>query len=256
MLMLAGIGSAQAAMPLGESFLPASISNCGGITWLQTGSPANQYAAQSNGVITSWTFFPEVTSPPQVKFKVARPTGGGNYSMIAESPMESPPGGVATTYTDIRVPVVAGDVIGLYVGGPVERDCGRGASGDYTYAGENGDVSAGVSGPLDDYVGGGFQFDIAATLEPDADNDDYGDETQDQCPADATTHQAPCPSPTTPPGPATTQANQDPKCERLRKKLRRWQRRKLAKAGTESKQAFITANIEDTKRRLAKVGCR
>jgi hypothetical protein len=34
---------------------------------------------------------------------------------------------------------------------------------------------------------------LSAVLEPDADRDVYGDETQDACPADATAHVAPCP---------------------------------------------------------------
>ena len=37
-----------------------------------------------------------------------------------------------------------------------------------------------------------FQQDISAVLEPDADHDGFGDETQDQCPTNGTT-QGPCP---------------------------------------------------------------
>src|SRR5205085_441960 len=51
-------------------------------------------------------------------------------------------------------------------------------------------------------------------------------------------------------------ARKNPKCVRLRKKLRRWQQRKLARAGTEHKQAYIKANIKDTNRRLKKLGCK
>jgi hypothetical protein len=35
---------------------------------------------------------------------------------------------------------------------------------------------------------------VSAVLEPDADGDGFGDETQDQCPTNATT-QGPCPTP-------------------------------------------------------------
>lgn len=38
----------------------------------------------------------------------------------------------------------------------------------------------------------GLQEAVSAVIEPDADNDGFGDETQDQCPQSATT-QAPCP---------------------------------------------------------------
>ena len=41
--------------------------------------------------------------------------------------------------------------------------------------------------------GGGYEVTIQYTIEPDADHDGYGDETQDLCPTDATTH-GPCPA--------------------------------------------------------------
>ena len=37
-----------------------------------------------------------------------------------------------------------------------------------------------------------LQLNVSAILEPDADGDGFGDETQDQCPTDAST-QGPCP---------------------------------------------------------------
>jgi RTX calcium-binding nonapeptide repeat (4 copies) len=40
----------------------------------------------------------------------------------------------------------------------------------------------------------GFRILIAANVEPDSDHDGFGDETQDQCPTNATT-QGPCPAP-------------------------------------------------------------
>ena len=49
-------------------------------------------------------------------------------------------------------------------------------------------------------------------------------------------------------------AGENPKCKKLRKKLKR-QQKGLANAGTEAKRAMIQANIKDTKRRLKKRGC-
>jgi hypothetical protein len=59
-----------------------------------------------------------------------------------------------------------------------------------------------------------------------------------------------------PPAPpnSTATPGKDPKCKRLRKKLRR-QQMGLAKAGRERKQAAIEVNIKDTKKRLQKLGC-
>jgi Ca2+-binding RTX toxin-like protein len=47
-------------------------------------------------------------------------------------------------------------------------------------------------------VRSGFRIDIAAKVEPDSDRDGFGDETQDQCPTNATV-QGPCPLPPAPP---------------------------------------------------------
>ena len=53
----------------------------------------------------------------------------------------------------------------------------------------------------------------------------------------------------------TSAAGENPKCKKLRKKLKR-QQKGLAEAGSEAKRAMIQANIEDTKKRLKKRGCK
>ena len=58
----------------------------------------------------------------------------------------------------------------------------------------------------------------------------------------------------TPPANPTVAPGKDPKCKKLRKKLKH-QQKNLAKAGSEKKQAMIQDNIADTKRRLTKLGC-
>jgi hypothetical protein len=50
------------------------------------------------------------------------------------------------------------------------------------------------------------------------------------------------------------QTGKDPKCKRLQKKLKR-QEANLAAAESDAKRARIAANIEDTKKRLKKLGC-
>ena len=53
---------------------------------------------------------------------------------------------------------------------------------------------------------------------------------------------------------STAAPGKDPKCKKLRKKLKR-QRGNLAKAGTEAKRSLIQVNVEDTQKRLKKLGC-
>jgi hypothetical protein len=54
---------------------------------------------------------------------------------------------------------------------------------------------------------------ISVVLEPDADHDGFGDETQDQCPTNATT-QGPCPTVAPPAGPTGQRAAAIKKCKK------------------------------------------
>ena len=85
---------------------------------------------------------------------------------------------------------VSGD--GFY--GATGGSCGATASSGYSSVYLTGDQAPGSSIPYTNDPA--VRFNIAASLEADADNDGFGDETQDQCPTEATT-QGPCPVPET-----------------------------------------------------------
>jgi hypothetical protein len=88
-----------------------------------------------------------------------------------------------------RIPVEAEDVIGYFNDtGPAH--CLRTAPAPYSTRFVNADLLTGSTATF--MTNGLLQMDIAAILEPDADGDGFGDETQDQCPTDASI-QGPCP---------------------------------------------------------------
>jgi len=177
LLALAAPGPASAATQLGETFVNSGFCDPF-FTELQTTSPGNPYAAPTRGVITSWSYQADAT-PPQVEFKVGRSVGANDFLIVAESGLETiAPNELHTA--QIRVPVNQGDVIGLY---QTNADCGRGQAG-YGAAYQSGDKTAGATYTF--IPATNFQLDVAAVLEPDADNDGFGDETQDQCPTDPT----------------------------------------------------------------------
>jgi hypothetical protein len=174
-LALAAPGPVGAATQIGETFDPAAAGDCGSVfTYLQPTSPAGQYAAPSAGVITAWSY-QAAGSPPQLKLKVARPGLGDSFAIVGESPPKDPLANQLNTYTDVRIAVQAGDVIGMTL--TALGECGREASG-YTTHTASGDPPPGttVAFPPDPP---GFQLDVAATLEADCDSDGFGDETQD-----------------------------------------------------------------------------
>ena len=188
-LLLAFAGQAQAATTVGETFMPVDLCFADR-TNLQTASPGGKYTVPSAGVITAWSFQADA-SPPQLEFKVARPVGGNSFTILGESTLKAPTPNTLNTYTDVRIPVQPGDVIGLYTA--TSGNCNRQVvSGGYSYHYVVGDVAAGTTQPFN--ASSGYQHDISARLEPDADNDGFGDETQDRCPTDPTT-QAGCPTP-------------------------------------------------------------
>jgi hypothetical protein len=166
--------SAGAATQIGETFVPPD--DCtSGITFLQTTSPGGQYLAPSSGVITSWSFQAS-PSPPQVKFKVGRPQGGTTFMIVGESSFKTPVPNALNTYTDVAIPMQAGDVIGSIYQGVAGNDCFRQSLfHDEHYF--DGDPPPGTSATFQPEPE--FQLDVSATLEPDCDSDGLGDESQD-----------------------------------------------------------------------------
>jgi len=176
------VSPAGAATQIGQTFTPTMPG--GDFTFIQSGSLENQYAAPFAGVITSWSF-QALASPPQLKLKVARPAGGDSFTIIGESGVQVSTPSALNTFP-VRIPAQAGDVIGLYK--VTTGDILVGPAAGYTSRNLPGDVPPGTTASAGPGVA---QLDVSATLEPDADGDGFGDETQDGCPTIAST-QGPC----------------------------------------------------------------
>jgi hypothetical protein len=183
LLGLVGTSSALAATQIGQTFSP-TIANSN-TTVIQSGAvpPAPSYTVPFAGVITSWNFERVEGSAlsPQLKLKVARPAGGNMFTVVGEDGPRTPVVGLNTF--SARIAVQPGDVIGLHVGvaGHYIRAIGGMAGLAYGYHTFSGDPPQGsttaFSGPFT-----GTQVDVSASVEADADNDGFGDETQDSCP--------------------------------------------------------------------------
>lgn len=170
------LDGAGAVTQIGQTFQGAT-GNCSPGTRLQSGSPSGQYAAPSPGVITSWSIQSGSGSAP-VKFKVARNAGGDNFAIVAESEFQSIDTANVLNTFPIRIPVLAGDVIGHYAGTPSVFGCTRSAPGFTVHQSAfdanpaPGTTSAFTPSPA-------LQLSLSAVLEPDCDSDGFGDETQD-----------------------------------------------------------------------------
>jgi hypothetical protein len=163
-------------------------------------------AAPTSGVITKWTssigVLPEgKTSEPET-FKVFRPNRATTTALVVGSDAQTLITGLNTF--PVRIPVQAGDLIGLSPNGEdgivfCEEHAVKSSLGAFEVAAPTGAI-IGFTELMEP-----LRMPVTATVEPDADGDGYGDETQDQCPTDASTHEA-CPAPkaapTPPPPPA------------------------------------------------------
>ena len=151
----------------------------------QIRSSAPEYTVRTGGVITELRT--EAVTVADRKLHVFRPRGNSAFTVLA-SVKVTPAGGVIAI--PVRVPVQPGDVLGLSTGAAPDPhpNCtvpGSGPSSSELVAfratapaPDSGDVT------LPDVDSG--RLNVAATLEPDADGDAFGDETQDRCPDDGT----------------------------------------------------------------------
>lgn len=168
--------------------------------WVYEGSnPANPLptSAPSSGVITKWKV--NISPTPGsgllrlAAVHVISPTGGpkspGSAEVVGESTVRAIAG---QNSFDARVPVVAGDRIALGPG-PGEKLIACKSEGSPGAIGAVlSDPGFSGSAPYIEQTPVPIRMPLSALIEPDADHDGFGDETQDKCPQVAAT-QGPCP---------------------------------------------------------------
>lgn len=115
------------------------------------------------------------------------------YSLIGQTPVLLGDPGLSPVGADVRIPVHSGDVLGYSTttGAYCARSTGVATdqiavtSMNPMYVADGSPITYSSSAP--NYVPN-----VAATLEPDADGDGYGDDSQDSCPADPAIHSGSC----------------------------------------------------------------
>ena len=164
------------------------------------------------GVITSWSTRPMDGSGAGAQLKVYGPTADpATWTLVGESTSKTLTGGTLNTFAT-RIPVQAGDRIGVRTGSNGGGPCTfpyDGISADMNSLGPGYDIWSfqKMSDPtFNPPVGTSVAFNddtleqlvnIAAVVEPDADGDGFGDESQDKCPGVAGANNG-CPPPAPP----------------------------------------------------------
>jgi hypothetical protein len=168
-------GSASGAVTIGSDLgSPPTGVVSGTSTWVQRSLPGQQVTAPTDGVIVRWRLrLGGVTDAQAVKLRVVRGAGAASTGSGSSAP-ESIPAGQGTYVFETRLPVSAGDYIGI--------DVTDAATVLRTPPGAQMDRFFPLLGDGETRAPGA-QFDneltINADLEPDCDSDGLGDETQD-----------------------------------------------------------------------------
>jgi hypothetical protein len=186
-ICLAAAPSAGAATTVGSDLSHApnfSIVCSGGqasCAFSQAVLPSRQVTVPADGVLVRWRSRVSFSGTRNGTLRVLRSAPGGNYTAVSHGATTSLTSGAVGSY-EARLPVLAGDLIAM-----------SGSYGSLT-AFYNSVAGAGMkqfSPPLADGVSGSALAGAAdrelllnADIEPDADADGYGDETQDGCPSD------------------------------------------------------------------------
>ena len=176
---LCGFGVMSAAAPasvtLGQTCSPNATSQ---LTAIQTATEAGVPAASApfTGVITSFSVLRHPTEAFQARLKVFHAIDSTNFTAVANGPLATLNPGLNVIAA--RVPIVAGDLIGTW-GDPGTQRCNF-VSTDNVMAFQSGPEPQPPQSFMTSNLTGVI-VDLSAQLEPDADRDVYGDETQDKC---------------------------------------------------------------------------
>jgi hypothetical protein len=181
---------ARAATVVGQAPpITGTPTTCGpGTSFVQTAvATGPSYAVPAGGgVITAWRYAAAAEPNRRIGLGVYTRQGMTSiFTVVAEDFEPSTPS-ILNAFA-VRIPVAGGELIGLRTTGASNVTCAylTATSGDIYYS----RMSPPLNAPTD--FGGFFgpsRLDVAAVVEPDADHDGYGDESQDCAATDARRH--------------------------------------------------------------------
>jgi hypothetical protein len=190
---LLGASTASAATEIGDA-CTADNEFSAPVTFFEASAPSNPLplAVPSAGVLTKWkvNLIPEVPFTFSQTLKVLRLNTAAHTALVIGETNATIVSGSNTI--DARIPVQAGDRVSIFGAGFVETLVCTTPGVENLIGGFGG--NGGGVGSSNPYIElpEEFRVPVAAVIEPDADGDGYGDETQDKCPQSAAV-QAECP---------------------------------------------------------------
>lgn len=185
----------MAATELGQTDIPVACGDSGYSVVQSAVSNGPGYVVPAGGgVITAWSVMGNDDAEAVVQLRIFRPSADG-YLLAGESDPSGPLVTDALNTYPSRVPVAAGEVLGMRVLAGAAPPCAL-ETLDPADAWDEilpDDMALGEAREAA-FGGTGYRVNLSARLEPDADADGYGDETQDRCPSDPAVHEVACPA--------------------------------------------------------------
>jgi hypothetical protein len=185
LVALAVPAGASAATTVGDTTSTPDAYYGGGVV-----AVAGGVSVPEEGIVTALALRAHTTSAATFRALVLRPVQAGTYTVVAAAdvPVTDTNGSFTRVEVPVRFAVRPGDVPAVYV--PPAGEVGALSSGQGT--------SGAVSGPpaVDAWVDAPDPVaavpSVSAVVEPDADRDGFGDDSQDACPTVNTRHAPPC----------------------------------------------------------------
>jgi hypothetical protein len=213
-----GLGAAQAGCSPLCTFIPTAVSG------------SNPVTSPIDGVIVRWSANASdgVGQTSTVRLRVVHSPAANQWVGVRSGPTQHTSSGFATATFDLNpgLPIAAGDYIGVdtvrdngTTNGSVLRTQPGSSYVSFTTQLPDGGAPQ-VKMPTAD-----FEVYMQAIVEPDADRDGFGDESQDQCPSAV----GPQSCPASPAQPTGLRAKALKKCKKKRMKAKRKRCRKRAK---------------------------
>jgi hypothetical protein len=195
------VASAEGAILLGET--PPSGGDVGNCLFGLNSSSVLQNSAETGtyivppggGVITEWRHQANAEVQQKMRLRLFTGNGGNSYTAVKESDEVSLVPSVLNVIA-VRIPVSGDEILGLgngdppYSSGACVYSNTPGVGDNIAASGDHMDPA--LNTPTNFLQVAGYKINVAAVLEPDADRDGFGDETQDQCPGTAGANQG-CP---------------------------------------------------------------
>ena len=190
---------AQASITAGQVAPdPSAAFNCGStFTFAQTATgAAPSYVVPTDGVLTAWRVNATSDTGQKARLAVLHPMSGSSYAVVGTSEILDLKQAPFSDSLPARISVHSGDILAL---SPDPEGTFMTLSGVHCAfpTGDTTDVVSSGANPVGstvDLPGPSMKerLNLEATIEPDADGDGYGDESQDTCASDPAVHAGAC----------------------------------------------------------------